>query len=82
MSMAERLQRLEASHVQLMTDHELFVKQHEEFVAEQEREWERQKERWRQYDIQRQEDRERGIALDKRIADLVSGIGEFKRRGR
>lgn len=68
-----RLDRLEASHVKLMTDHAVFVAEHEKFVAEQE-------EHWRRYQIQREEDRQRGIALDKRIAELVSGIGEFIRR--
>jgi hypothetical protein len=40
-----RFNRLEASHVKLMTDHEGFVKEHEAFVAEQEREWQNQQER-------------------------------------
>jgi hypothetical protein len=80
MSFQERLERLEASHVQLMTDHEMLVKEHEAFLAEQDREWQRQQERWRQYEVQRQEDRERGAALDRRIAELVSGIGEFIRQ--
>ena len=51
----------------------------------QDREWERQKERWRQYDLQREKDREesraRGADIDRRIADLVSGIGEFISKG-
>jgi hypothetical protein len=64
-----------------MTEHELFMKRHEAFVAEQDREWERQKERWREYDAWREQDRARGAALDERIDKLVSGIGEFMRRG-
>jgi hypothetical protein len=74
-----RLDRIEASHVKLMTDHALFVaeqdragERHQIFVKEQD-------EHWRRYEAQRQEDRERGIALDKRIADLASGTGEFMR---
>ncbi len=81
----DRLDRLEASHVRLMTEHELFMKRHEAFVEEQDREWERQKERWREYDARREQDRKesaaRGAALDERIDKLVSGIGEFMRRG-
>jgi len=78
----DRLDRLEASHVRLMTEHELFMKRHEAFVAEQDREWERQKERWREYDAWREQDRARGAALDERIDKLVSGIGEFMRQNR
>ncbi len=68
---------LEASHVKLMTDHEIFLKEHEAFVKEQEREWEWQKERWRQYAVQRQEDRERDRVLDERISKLVVAIGQL-----
>jgi hypothetical protein len=75
--MQEQLERVQASHVKLMTDHEVAWAKHEKFVEEQDREWERQKERWREYDLQRQEDRERGAELDDRIAKLVSGIGAF-----
>lgn len=78
----DRLARVEASHVQLMTDHELFVRQqeaawarHEKFVEEQNREWERQQERWKQQDA-------RDKALGERIDKLVSGIGEFIRQGK
>ena len=82
-SLSEQLDRLEASHVKLMTEHEVFVKEHEARVAEQDREWERQQERWRQNDLQREKDREdsrlRGAELDRRIADMVSGFGEFIR---
>lgn len=81
----DRLDRLEASHVRLMTEHELFMKKHEAFVAERDREWERQKERWREYYALRDQDRKesaaRGAALDERIDKLVSGIGEFMPRG-
>ena len=86
MECRDGFEMLEARHVRLMTEHEIFVKEHAARVAEQDREWERQKERWRQYEIERREDRERererGIELDKRIADLVSGIGEFIRNSK
>jgi hypothetical protein len=75
----ERLDRLDASHVKLMTDHELFVQaqeraweRHEKWLAEQERAWERQNLAW-------QEQKERDKILDKRIGDLVSAIGELIR---
>jgi hypothetical protein len=77
----DRLDRLEASHVRLMTDHEVFVKEHEKWVAEQEREWERQKERWAKYDERCEQDRLRRVELDERLDKLVSGIGELIRRG-
>lgn len=68
----ERLERVEASHVKLMTDHEVFRREHDEFV--------------RQYDAERVADREewkaRGEATDARIAQLVSAIGEFIRESR
>jgi len=76
-----RLDRLEASHVKLMTDYGLFVTaqeqawaRHEKFVAEQELAWKRQQEHW-------ERQRERDKALDERIDKLVGGIGEFMRRG-
>jgi hypothetical protein len=76
----ERFDRLEASHIRLMTDHEVFV-------AEQDREWERQKERWREYEIDREAAKVRGAQIDaqltalgERIDQLVSGFGEFLRR--
>jgi hypothetical protein len=73
----DRLDTLEASHVALMTDFELFVKEHEKRVEEQDREWERQQQRWARYDAQRQEERERGEAIDRRIGDLVTAIGKL-----
>lgn len=76
-SFGERLARLEASHVKLMTDHEVAWTRHEAFVAEQDREWERQQERWQKYDSWREEYKLRSEQLDKRIADLVSGFGAF-----
>jgi hypothetical protein len=73
MSLSERIQILQASHVKLMTDLEIFWQKHEVFVAEQDREWERQKERWRQADV-------RAKDLDERIEKMVGGIGEFIRQ--
>lgn len=65
----EQLERVTASHVQLMTDHEVFVREHQEFE--------------RKYDLQREQDRkdeyERGVRLDERIAKLLSGMGAFIR---
>ena len=78
---SERLDRLEASHVRLMTEHELFVKEHEKRVAEQDIEWEREKDRWRQRDLEfereRKERKEADAELARRVAELVSGMGAF-----
>jgi len=49
-------------------------------VAEQERAWELHKEWLHGYDAQCERDRLYRVELDKRVADLVSGIGEFMRR--
>jgi hypothetical protein len=81
MSFKERLEQLEASHIKLMTDHELFVKEQEAAWEKNRENWERH-DRWQEaFDAQRAEDRKeekrRGEELDKRIAKLVSGIGEF-----
>jgi hypothetical protein len=82
MSMTERIQALEASHIRLMTDHEVFLKEqeaawrkHEAFVAKQDLEWERDRERWK-------EARERGRELDERISKMIGGIGEFMRQSK
>jgi hypothetical protein len=62
-----------------MTDHEVFLR-------EQERAWERNQRSWdehadwlRKYDARCEKDRQDRVDLDKRIADLVSGMGEFMR---
>ena len=85
LTFSERLALLEASHVRLMTEHEVFLKEHEKRVAEQDREWEREKERWKQRDLEYERDRkawrEADDVLGRRITDLVSGMGEFMRRG-
>jgi hypothetical protein len=64
-----------------MTDHEVFLR-------EQEQAWERNRQAWaeheafvRKYDAQCAQDRQDRKALDARIEKLVSGIGEFMRRG-
>jgi hypothetical protein len=80
----ERFEALEASHVKLMTEHEVAVRANN-------RSWRRHRKWLKEYEAQREKDRlarerdrleavERGRELDKRIADLVSGIGEFMRR--
>jgi hypothetical protein len=72
----ERLERVEASHVKLMTDHELFVRQYD---IDREKDRIEQKERAAQYDADRERDRieqkDRDRALDERIAVLVSAMG-------
>jgi predicted metal-dependent hydrolase len=73
----ERLDRVTASHVQLMTDVEVFRREHAEHVR-------RHDEFERRYDAQREADRAeakaRGEAIDARIDKLVGAIGEFMRR--
>ena len=80
------LDRVTASHVKLMTDHELAWAKHEKFVEQQDREWERQKELWKQRDAQYEVDRrawkEADEALGKRITDLVSAFGDYIARKR
>lgn len=74
MTMKDRLDTLEARHVSLMTDFELFVKEHEKRVTEQDARWER-------YETERaaayQREQERGAAIDARIDRLVGGIAEL-----
>jgi hypothetical protein len=81
MTNRDRLDTLEASHVALMTDFELFVKEHEKRVAEQDAEWERSKERWRQFDTWREQEYkrqiQRDIETDRRIRDLVTAVGKL-----
>jgi hypothetical protein len=69
------LDRLEASHVKLMTEHEVLFHEYELFIAEDKQ--------WRlAYDARCERDRRDRKELDKRISDLVSGIGELIRGGR
>lgn len=72
MTTDERFARLEASHVQLMTDHEVFL-------HEQEKAWERNRAAWERhekwlaaYEAQREKDRADARELDARISRLVS----------
>lgn len=84
-SFSEKFDRLEASHVKLMTDHEVFR-------AEQDRLWAVHDAKMRRLDVRDKiarkrarkldlEARERGEALDKRIADLVSAVGALISQG-
>lgn len=82
MTISERLERLEESHVKLMTEHEVAWAQHEKFREQQDIEWDRQQKRWAQNELDRKAERERGADLDRRISDLVSAIGEYIRKGR
>ena len=81
MSNKERLDQLEASHVKLMTEHELEVrrndkawKRHRRFVREVEARRVADDARWAAY---REEQKQREDGLDARIEKLVSGIGAF-----
>ncbi len=47
---------------------------HKEFVEEQNREWQRQQGRWKKYDVWREQEKQRRIEIDRRIAQMVSGI--------
>ena len=77
MTNRDRLDTLEASHVALMTDFELFVKQHEKRVAEQDARWQ-QFDTWREQEYKRQ--LERDVETDRRIRDLVTAIGKLIER--
>jgi hypothetical protein len=80
LTFSERLRALEASHIRLMTDHEVFL-------TEQERAWERNQRSWdehadwlRKYDARCEKDRQDRVALFERIDNLVNGIGASMRR--
>jgi hypothetical protein len=79
MSTSERLERLETSHVRLMTEHEVLFREYEVYIG-QHKEW------LREYDARcerdREERREMGKELDRRILELVSGIGQFLRQAK
>jgi hypothetical protein len=67
LTFSERLRALEASHVELMTDRELFIKtqdkawrRHRRFVREQDA-------RWKRYDARCENDRLDRVALFERI---------------
>jgi hypothetical protein len=80
MEFAEQLKALEASHVQLMTQHKVFVREQEKSWDENRAAWAEHRAWLKEYDARCAQDRIDRLALDKRIADLVSGIGEFMRR--
>jgi hypothetical protein len=86
MELYERLAALEASHVKLMTEHEVEVRKNDK-AWRRHRKWLKEYEAQRaaadaRYERDRLEAIERGRELDKRIADLVSGIGEFMRQAK
>jgi hypothetical protein len=77
MSNKERLDQIEASHVRLMTEHELEVRRNDKA-------WKRHRRWLREYREQLKVDEEKWRATDARFADLgdrieqlVSGIGAF-----
>ena len=78
--MEQILDRLEASHVKLMTDHEVAWAQHEKFVAQQDLEWKEVKELAKQNELAHQRFLAADAELAKRITDLVSGFGAFLSR--
>ena len=83
-----RAQRL---HDDSITDHKYWLGELSKAQARNEERWRGTDERYRETDERfretdgrfrqsREEEAERGRVLDKRIADLVSGIGEFMRQ--
>ncbi len=74
-----RLDRVEASHVKLMTEHALFIKEQEIAWQKNKESWDRHEAWLSEYKLKCQEDRARGAALDERIDKLVGGIGDFIR---
>jgi hypothetical protein len=80
-SLKERFDLLEASHVRVMTELEMEVRKndkawrrHRRFVRESEARRVADDARWA---ANREEQKARGEDLDARIEKLVSGIGEF-----
>jgi transposase-like protein len=77
--MKEELERLHASHVRLMTDHELETKKND-------RSWKRHRRWLRTYEAQREADRlaevKRSVEIDDRITRLISGMGAFMSQGK
>ncbi len=68
MTPEERFERLKSSHVRLMTEHEVLAAEYEKAYAAH-LEW------LKAYDARCEQDRLDRKDLDRRIADLVSGIG-------
>jgi len=71
----DRLERVEASHVKVMTDFEVFAQRHEQWAIEYERRWEAQEKRGKALDKRLDRLEANGERLDARIDKLVSGIG-------
>ncbi len=80
MDFIERLNALDASHVRLMTEHEVFVREQEKSWEENRKAWAEHRAWLKEYDARCAQDRLDRVALFKRIEDLVSGMGEFIRR--
>ena len=77
-SWRERLDRVEASHVKLMTYHEVFVREQEKAWQREDKAWRRLRKRERERDeAYDRRFKEMGEALDARIARLVTAIGTF-----
>jgi len=81
MTNRERIERLEESHIKLMTERETedrkndrAWKRHRRFMREHDARMAADDARWAEH---REDQKQRGLALDQRIADLVSGIGAF-----
>jgi hypothetical protein len=81
MTNRERIERLEESPIKLMTERETedrkndrAWKRHRRFMREHDARMAADDARWAEH---REDQKQRGLALDQRIADLVSGIGAF-----
>jgi hypothetical protein len=66
-TLKDRLDTLEASHIS-------FIKEHEKRVAEQDERW-RQFDAWREQEYKRQIQRD--VETDRRIRDLVTAVGKL-----
>lgn len=80
MDFMERFERLEASHVKLMTEHELAVQENDKAWERNQKSWDRHEKWLQEYDTRCERDRVARVELDERISELVSGIGEFIRQ--
>jgi hypothetical protein len=76
---SERLERLEASHIKLMTEHELAVKANDEAWEKNRIAWDKHFAWLDRFEADRKKEqaqrRESGEELDRRIAALVSAVG-------
>jgi hypothetical protein len=78
-SLTERVNEREERYIKMAVDLKTMELEHARFKAAQDAEWRRQQELWRMYERARKDEIERGRELDNRIANLISGIGEFIR---